>query len=122
MGLYGGTTMNRLTKRDGDIVYYCKDGNHIAPMAMSGQDVRQVLQKLAEYEDNAITVNEEQIIQAFYAGYQNGYMQYGLDKKREQLKPPCGYCGGRYTVVDNEHNKYVADNEVKFCFHCGRKL
>ena len=122
MGLCGGTTMNRLTKRDGDMVYYCKDGSHIAPMAMSGQDVRQALQRLADFEDGAISTSDTQIGHAFYNGYQNGYIQGKLDDKKEKLKPPCAYCGGRYTVVDNDHNKYVADGEMKYCFHCGRAL
>ena len=43
--------MDRLTKRAGDIVYMVKDGQPLAPMAMSGQDIRQALMKLAEYED-----------------------------------------------------------------------
>lgn len=43
--------MDRLTKRDGDIVYMVKDGELLAPVALSGQEVRMVLQKLAEYED-----------------------------------------------------------------------
>ena len=43
--------MDRLTKREGDIVYMVKDGNLLSPVALSGQEVRQVLQRLAEYED-----------------------------------------------------------------------
>ena len=43
--------MDRLTKRENDIVYMVKDGELLAPMAMSGQEVRQVLQRLADYED-----------------------------------------------------------------------
>lgn len=43
--------MDRLTKREGDIVYMVKDGELLAPVALSGQEVRRVLQKLADYED-----------------------------------------------------------------------
>ena len=51
--LFGGTIMDRLTKREGDMVYMVKDGELLAPRALSGQEVRQVLQKLADYEDEA---------------------------------------------------------------------
>lgn len=43
--------MERLTYRKGDTVYYLKDNNMIAPVNMSDFDVRQVMEKLADYED-----------------------------------------------------------------------
>ena len=43
--------MERLTFRKDGVVMYCKDNNLMAPVQMSGFDVRQVMQKLAEYED-----------------------------------------------------------------------
>lgn len=43
--------MDRLTERRGDLVYFRKDGNLLAPLYMSGSEVRQALQRLAEFED-----------------------------------------------------------------------
>lgn len=43
--------MDRLTKRVDDIVYMVKDGELLAPRALSGQEVRKVLLRLAEHED-----------------------------------------------------------------------
>lgn len=43
--------MERLTVRKGDIVYYVKDNDMIAPVNMSGFDVKQALSRLAELED-----------------------------------------------------------------------
>lgn len=43
--------MERLTVRKGDIVYYVKDNDMIAPVNMSGFDVKQALTRLAELED-----------------------------------------------------------------------
>lgn len=45
--------MERLTVRKGDIVYYVKDNDMIAPVNMSGFDVKQALNRLAELEDRA---------------------------------------------------------------------
>lgn len=114
--------MERLTYRENDIVYIKKDGDLIAPVNMSSFDIRKALERLADFEDGAISTSDTQIGHAFYSGYQNGYMQGKLDDKKEKLKQPCAYCGGRYTVVDNDHNKYVHENDVKCCFHCGRRL
>ena len=43
--------MERLTFRKDGAVMYCKDNNLMAPVHMSGFDVRQALRKLADYED-----------------------------------------------------------------------
>ena len=45
--------MERLTARKGDMVYYRKDGYLQAPVTMSGFDVKQVMNRLAELEDRA---------------------------------------------------------------------
>lgn len=41
----------RLTRRVHDIVSLQKDGQLVPPMNMSGQEIRQVMERLAEYED-----------------------------------------------------------------------
>lgn len=114
--------MDRLTERRGDMVYFRKDGNLLAPLYMSGTEVRQALQRLSEYEDGAVATSESQIGYAYHQGFMVGHQQCYNELKKEEMKPLCAYCGGRYTVVDNDHNKYVADGEVKYCFHCGRRL
>ena len=43
--------MERLTVRDGDMVFYREDEHLLAPVNMSGFDVRKVLERLAELED-----------------------------------------------------------------------
>ena len=43
--------MERLTHKKGDMVYYRKDGQLLAPVNMSGFDVKQALSRLAELED-----------------------------------------------------------------------
>lgn len=45
--------MERLTARDGDMVYYRENECLLAPVNMSGFDVRRVLERLAELEDRA---------------------------------------------------------------------
>lgn len=45
--------MERLTHRKGDMVYYRKDEYLQAPVNMSGFDVKQVMNRLAELEDRA---------------------------------------------------------------------
>lgn len=45
--------MERLTARKGDMVYYRKDEYLQAPVNMSGFDVKQVMNRLAELEDRA---------------------------------------------------------------------
>ena len=45
--------MERLTVRKGDMVYYRKDEYLQAPVNMSGFDVKQVMNRLAELEDRA---------------------------------------------------------------------
>ena len=43
--------MERLTHRKGDMVYYRKDEYLQAPVNMSGFDVKQVMNRLADLED-----------------------------------------------------------------------
>ena len=45
--------MERLTARKHDIVLLRKDGQLIPPMNMSGQEIRMVMERLCEYEDEA---------------------------------------------------------------------
>ena len=43
--------MDRLTERKDDIIYFKKDGDLLAPANMSGFDIRQAMQRLADLED-----------------------------------------------------------------------
>lgn len=90
--------MERLTKREGDIVYMVKDGELLAPRALSGQEVRQVLQKLAEYET--------------------------AEEVRSLLPDTdwCPWCSSEYTIIDDDFAKYVSDDLVHYCFYCGKEL
>ena len=51
MSVRGGVNMERLTERKHDFVLFRKDGQLIPPMNMSGQEVRQALERLADLED-----------------------------------------------------------------------
>lgn len=46
-----GVNMERLTVRKHGIVLFQKDGQYIPPMNMSGQEIRQALEWLADLED-----------------------------------------------------------------------
>ena len=87
--------MDRLTKREGDIVYMQKDGELLAPVALSGQEVRQVLQKLADYE--------------------------AVEEVRE-LVGGCPWCKSEYTIIDDDFAKPVHENMINYCFYCGKEL
>ena len=43
--------MERLTVRKTDIVLFQKDGQYTPPISMNGEQVRKVLERLAELED-----------------------------------------------------------------------
>ena len=45
--------MERLTLKKHDIVLLRKDGQLVPPMNMSGQEIRMVMERLCEYEDEA---------------------------------------------------------------------
>lgn len=84
--------MERLTVRKGDIVYYVKDNDMIAPVNMSGFDVKQALSRLAELEDR--TEPMEPVIVTI----------------RNVDYPQCPKCGR--TLWKNE----------KFCATCGQAV
>ena len=62
----------RLTKRVHDIVSLQKDGQLVPPMNMSGQEVRMVMERLAEYEDEAELKEREKICITEDCPYQKG--------------------------------------------------
>ena len=37
-------------------------------------------------------------------------------------KHRCHYCMEKMTIIHNRHGQKVNDFEIKFCFHCGKKL
>lgn len=37
-------------------------------------------------------------------------------------KHHCAYCCEKMTIIHNRYGQKVYDFEIKFCFHCGRKL
>ena len=59
--------MNRMTVRQGDIVYLSKDGELLPPALMSSYDVRIALMKLADYEDK-----EEERLKELHEMYEQG--------------------------------------------------
>lgn len=97
--------MNRITKRDGDIVYMVKDGELLAPRALSGQEVRQVLQKLADYEDGRhgkwIGWHGDKLV---------GVTEAGKDIYRHYHYYQCSECYRRTAV------------KTKYCPDCGANM
>ena len=84
--------MERLThrKKDGTVVYL-KDNTMIAPVNMSGFDVRQVMAKLADYEDaeeSGTFIHKELQLD-----------EYGF--------PHCPFCGGELETKTSWYGKMV---------------
>ena len=92
--------MNRLTKRDGDIVYMVKDGELLAPMAMSGQEVRQVLQRLADFED-----------------VRQG--EWSVDNDCGSIVLSCSLCDETYWIEREEDLEFCKPN---YCPNCGARM
>lgn len=96
--------MERLTARKDDGVVYLKDNAMIWPVNMSGFDVRQVMEKLADYED----IEEEK----------------GCGWCKQWDKPEKWEC----CVLDEKGNvKTVGDHvamciSADFCPVCGKRL
>ena len=59
--------MQRLTVRDGDIVYFKKDGALLPPAIMSSYDIRMALMRLAELEEKIERM--EQMREAYIEKY-----------------------------------------------------
>lgn len=59
--------MQRLTVRDGDIVYFKKDGALLPPAIMSSYDIRMALMRLAELEEKIERM--EQMREAYLEKY-----------------------------------------------------
>ena len=72
--------------------------------------VRDVLKRLAEYEDTGLT--PEQI----------------TNPKENPPTKPCMYCTpealkrGQYVAVKNIIGRWYAEKEIKYCWNCGRKI
>ena len=99
--------MERLTVRKHDYVLLKKDGQTRTPMELSGQEIRMVMERLAEYEDEA-----------------------------EQREKGCGWCtkwakkpeNWECTVLKDNGKTvttpsgYIMSTEAEYCPVCGRKL
>ena len=64
---------------------------------------------------------DELVSKAYHDGYLAGRTDLENEIKLDQLSY-CSWCGGNYTVVDNDYQKYVPNSEVKYCFHCGKPV
>lgn len=62
----------RLTQRKHDFVLFRKDGQLIPPMNMSGQEIRMVMERLCEYEDEAELKERAKICFTEDCSYQTG--------------------------------------------------
>ena len=103
--------MQRLTYRAGGTVCYIgRYSNAVAgvpdtPATMKKAATKEVLQRLADYEDCGRVPEEIQ---------------------RPAL--PCPYCSDEIMACEQYHaiktptGKWVAENELRFCWNCGRKL
>lgn len=141
--------MNRLTKRDGDIIYMVKDGELLAPRALSGQEVRKVLLRLAEHEDKidelllAMNTQNAWIGSYRHALYESEnnvhfmYDEYGkLYKENKQLMAESVRHGKWVCIFEPDENDNVQCNcsvcgagdlhakntIVPYCWKCGAKM
>ena len=67
-----GEAMERLTAKKHDIVLLRKDDQLVPPMNMSGQEIRMVMERLCEYEDEAELKDREKICLTEDCPYQKG--------------------------------------------------
>ena len=84
--------MERLTVRKGDMVYYRKDEYLQAPVTMSGFDVKQVMNRLAELEDIAEPMEPEMVMM------------------QDKPHPHCPKCGR------------ALFSDYRFCTKCGQAV
>lgn len=98
--------MERLTKREGDIVYMVKDGELLAPVQLRGQEVRMVLQRLADFED----------------ARQGEWLNFSGDYSMAE----CSKCGECYDVspVEKPKKEYfdLFCQFYNYCPYCGARM
>ena len=70
--------MERLTVRKTDIVLFQKDGQYIPPMNMSGQEIRQALEWLADLED---AIEQGKLVEVVHCGECKYRSKYGECEK-----------------------------------------
>ena len=129
--------MERLThrKKDGTVVYL-KDNDMIAAVNMSGFDVRQVMEKLADYEDAEVKKTENSVNMVPIGAYN----QVSLERNMAmlQLEEHGIPFGGKVDVQAVRHGKWkktgaltcecsecnhrTVEDGANYCPNCGAKM